>query len=88
MITGIDHPTKGEIIVNQTDILKLNESQMADWRGKNLGIVFQFYQLLPILTILENVMLPMQLANLYTTVTQQERAMFLFRTSWYRRFCA
>jgi putative ABC transport system ATP-binding protein len=76
MITGIDHPTKGEIIVNQTDILKLNESQMADWRGKNLGIVFQFYQLLPILTILENVMLPMQLANLYTTVTQQERAMF------------
>jgi putative ABC transport system ATP-binding protein len=76
MITGIDHPTKGQVIVNQTNILGLNESQMADWRGKNLGIVFQFYQLLPILTILENVMLPMQLANLYTPVTQEERAMF------------
>lgn len=76
MITGIDHPTKGQVVVNQTNILGLNESQMADWRGKNLGIVFQFYQLLPILTILENVMLPMQLANLYTPVTQEERAMF------------
>lgn len=76
MITGIDHPTKGQVVVNQTNIQGLSESQMADWRGKNLGIVFQFYQLLPILTILENVMLPMQLANLYTPITQEERAMF------------
>lgn len=76
MITGIDHPTDGDVFVNHTNILKLNESQMADWRGKNLGIVFQFYQLLPILTILENVMLPMQLANRYDSVTQQERAMY------------
>src|SRR5258708_7884203 len=65
MITGIDHPTSGEVIVNATDIYSVTESQRSLWRGRNLGIVFQFFQLLPMLTLLENVMLPMDYINLH-----------------------
>ena len=59
MITGIDRPTAGEVWVNNTALHKLSEGQMAHWRGRNLGIVFQFFQLLPTLSVLENIMLPM-----------------------------
>ena len=59
MITGIDHPSSGQVVIGGTDIYKMTESQRSLWRGKNLGIVFQFFQLLPMLTLLENVMLPM-----------------------------
>ncbi len=65
MITGIDHPTGGQVVVNGTDIYSITESQRSLWRGKNLGIVFQFFQLLPMLTLLENVMLPMDYVDLY-----------------------
>lgn len=61
MITGIDQPTKGEVIVAGKPIHHLSETQRARWRGENLGIVFQFYQLIPVLSLLENVMLPMQI---------------------------
>jgi putative ABC transport system ATP-binding protein len=77
MFTGIDHPTAGEVIVAQTRIRTLDEGQMAQWRGKNMGIVFQFFQLLPTLTIKENVMIPMDLAGMYSEPERQERAMFL-----------
>jgi ABC-type lipoprotein export system ATPase subunit len=66
MITGIDHPTSGQMIVGGTDIYhNMGESDRSRWRGRNLGIVFQFFQLLPMLTLLENVMLPMDYADLY-----------------------
>ncbi|MFN2150305.1 MAG: ABC transporter ATP-binding protein, partial [Anaerolineales bacterium] len=66
MITGIDHPTSGQVIVNGTNLYeKMSESQRSLWRGKNLGIVFQFFQLLPMLTLLENVMLPMDYVGMY-----------------------
>jgi ABC-type lipoprotein export system ATPase subunit len=78
MITGIDHPTSGEVIVNGTNIYAgMNESQRSLWRGKNLGIVFQFFQLLPMLTLLENVMLPMDYVNMYDFDERPERAMAL-----------
>src|SRR5512147_1686190 len=51
MITGIDRPTSGEVLVGDTAVHKLNENQMARWRGRNLGIVFQFFQLLPNLSV-------------------------------------
>lgn len=76
MITGIDYPTSGEVLVNKMNIHAQSESDMAEWRGKNMGIVFQFYQLLPILNLLENVMLPMQIAGVYSPIVQKERAMF------------
>jgi putative ABC transport system ATP-binding protein len=77
MFTGIDHPTSGEAVVAGTCIRELDEGQMAEWRGRHLGIVFQFFQLLPTLTIAENVMLPMDLCNLYDPVERYERALHL-----------
>ncbi len=63
MITGIDRPTRGEVIVDGVRIDNLSEDKLARWRGKNIGIVFQFFQLFPTLTALENVMLPMDFAK-------------------------
>jgi ABC-type lipoprotein export system ATPase subunit len=79
MITGIDHPTSGRVIVNGTDLYAMNESQRALWRGNNLGIVFQFFQLLPTLSLLENVMLPMDLVQVYQVDDRPVRAMDLLR---------
>lgn len=77
MITGIDRPTSGEIIINGAPVHSFNEAQMAAWRGRNLGIVFQFFQLFPTLTILENIILPMELNKLYSKSERRERAMHL-----------
>ena len=77
MVTGIDHPTGGEVIVNGTNIYSMNESRRALWRGKNLGVVFQFFQLLPMLTLLENVMLPMDYVGMYDFDERPKRAMDL-----------
>lgn len=65
ILTGIDHPTTGEIFVAEQALHILTEDQLAQWRGRNIGIVFQFFQLLPTLTILENVKLPMDFCNVY-----------------------
>ncbi len=77
MITGIDRPSAGEVWMGGTPVHKLNEGQMAVWRGRNLGIVFQFFQLLPTLTNVENVMLPMDFCNMYSLRERQKRAMAL-----------
>ncbi len=77
MITGIDRPTSGEVWVNGTAVHTLRESQMARWRGKNLGIVFQFFQLLPIISVVENIMLPMDFCNSYPMRKRAERALHL-----------
>ena len=77
MITGIDRPTSGEVLVGDVPVHTLSEGQMAAWRGRNLGIIFQFFQLLPALTIIENVMLPMDFCNMYTPRERPERAMQL-----------
>jgi putative ABC transport system ATP-binding protein len=77
MITGIDKPTLGQIIVAGTPIHQLNEGQMAKWRGHHLGIIFQFFQLLPTLSIIENVILPMDLCHKYTPQERLDRAMHL-----------
>jgi len=77
MITGIDHPTGGQVVIGGKDIYKMTESQRSLWRGKNLGIVFQFFQLLPMLTLLENVMLPMDYVSLYDFDERPKKAMQL-----------
>jgi ABC-type lipoprotein export system ATPase subunit len=74
MITGIDHPTSGAVRVADHDVHHMNESQLADWRGRNMGIVFQFFQLLPMLTVLENTMLPMDFCNQYALAEREARA--------------
>ena len=77
MLTGIDRPTSGEIFIGDAAIHTFNEDQMAEWRGQNLGIVFQFFQLIPTLTLVENVMLPMDINALYTPAERRERGMYL-----------
>src|SRR5512142_2800633 len=77
MITGIDRPTSGEVWVNGTAVHTLRENQLARWRGKSLGIVFQFFQLLPIISVAENVMLPMDFCNSYPMRQRSERALHL-----------
>ena len=77
MITGIDHPTGGEIHINGLPIHHLGEGEMAKWRGVNMGVVFQFFQLLPTLTLVENVMLPMDFCHVYGPRERREKAMHL-----------
>ncbi len=79
MITGIDRPTSGEIIVGNTAVQALNENRMAIWRGRNLGIVFQFFQLLPNLSVLDNVRLPMDLCKTFPARERRGRAMKLLK---------
>ena len=64
LIAGIDRPDSGTIQVNGTDVPSLNETQLAKWRARNIGFIFQFYNLLPVLTAFENVELPLLLTNL------------------------
>src|SRR5687768_5317407 len=59
MITGIDTPTSGEVLVASAAVHAMDQEQLAVWRGRNVGIVFQFFQLLPTLTVAENIILPM-----------------------------
>ena len=77
MITGIDRPTTGEVYVNGTAVHELNENRMARWRGKNLGIVFQFFQLLPTISVIENIMLPMDFCRTYPMREREQRALEL-----------
>ncbi len=74
VITGIDRPTRGEIVVAGTRVDELGQRQLALWRGRNVGIVFQFFQLLPSLTVAENVMLPMELCGMYAVGRRLTRA--------------
>jgi putative ABC transport system ATP-binding protein len=77
MLTGIDRPTAGEIYVDQTPLHTLGENRMAIWRSKHVGIVFQFFQLLPTLTVIENVMLPMDFGHMYGFGEREQRALAL-----------
>jgi len=80
MITGIDHPTEGRVVIGSTDIYtNVTESQRSKWRGRNMGIVFQFFQLLPMLTLLENVMLSMDFADMYDFDERPAHAMEMLK---------
>jgi putative ABC transport system ATP-binding protein len=77
MITGIDRPTSGEVYVSGEAVHKLSENQLARWRGRHVGVIFQFFQLLPTLTILENVMLPMDFCRVYKRRERKQHALHL-----------
>lgn len=79
MITGLDRPTEGEIVVGGEKVEKLGENQLAIWRGRTIGVVFQFFQLLPTLTAIENVMLPMDFCGTPVITERRERARELLR---------
>lgn len=77
LIAGLDRPSSGTVQVGDTAVHTLSESQLAAWRGKQVGVVFQFFQLLPTLTAVENVKLPMELASNGTPAQRQEKALEL-----------
>ncbi len=74
LLAGIDRPTSGTVRVADADLGSLSESGLAAWRGRNVGLVFQFFQLLPTLTVIENVMLPMDFAGKIPVAERRERA--------------
>ncbi|HCT78892.1 MAG TPA: ABC transporter ATP-binding protein [Micromonosporaceae bacterium] len=77
LLAGIDRPTSGTVQVADADLGSLSETGLAVWRGRNVGLVFQFFQLLPTLTVAENVMLPMDFAHKIPTGQRRERALHL-----------
>jgi putative ABC transport system ATP-binding protein len=77
VITGIDRPTSGEVIVDHIHIHALNEEQVAIWRGRSIGVIFQFFQLLPTLTAVENILLAMDYGGRYSAAERPERALRL-----------
>jgi putative ABC transport system ATP-binding protein len=77
MMAGIDRPTSGRVVVAGTEVHTMGENALAVWRGTHIGIVFQFFQLLPTLTVLENVMLPMDFCSTYPAAQRQTRALEL-----------
>jgi putative ABC transport system ATP-binding protein len=77
VITGIDKPTSGEVIVDKISIHKFNEEQIAIWRGRSVGVIFQFFQLLPTLTCVENILLAMDYGGHYSRGERPQQAMNL-----------
>jgi len=77
MVAGIDRPSAGSVAVAGTEIQSLSENKLASWRGRNIGFVFQFFQLLPTLTAAENVMLPMDFAKSIPLRERRKRAVAL-----------
>ncbi len=77
MVTGVDRPTSGAVRINGTLLNDLDENQLAKWRGANVGLVFQFHQLMPTLTVVENVTMPMDFAKLIPARERAKRAMDL-----------
>lgn len=74
VMTGIDKPTSGTVQILGTDLLSLPHRKIPSWRGKNIGVIFQFFQLLPTLSLLENVMLPMDFCGMYSPKEREQRA--------------
>ncbi len=79
VITGIDSPSSGEVYVASTAVHSLSQEQLAVWRGKNVGVVFQFFQLLPTLTVVENIILPMDFCKTFPPRERHERAISLLK---------
>jgi putative ABC transport system ATP-binding protein len=79
MITGIDHPTSGTIVVNGVQVHEMEENQLALWRGRNLGVIYQNFQLMPTLSLMNNIMLPMDFCGLWQRKNSPERALELLR---------
>ena len=77
LLTGIDHPSRGQVIVNGAALQQLNNEKLTLWRGENIGIVFQFFQLLPTLSLLQNIILPMDFLGKLSKPQRHERAMQL-----------
>ncbi len=74
ILSGIDRPTSGEVLHGENRLQDMSENKLARWRGENIGIVFQFFQLIPTLTVLENVLLPMDFCGIVPAAGRQKKA--------------
>lgn len=74
ILAGIDTPSAGEVMIDDIPVHRMTQDEVALWRGKNVGVVFQFFQLLPVLTVIENVMLPMDFCGVYPSRERRARA--------------
>ncbi|MCX8128850.1 MAG: ABC transporter ATP-binding protein [Clostridia bacterium] len=79
IMTGVDKPTSGDVIINNSSIVNLDEGSMAGFRGKNMGIIFQFFQLIPTLSVIENILLPMDLVKKIPVKDRKARAIQLLK---------
>lgn len=79
MITGVDELTGGEIIIDGVSLHKLSENQLATWRGRNIGTIYQSFQLLPMLTLVDNIVLPMDFSGGYRGRGSRQRALELLQ---------
>jgi putative ABC transport system ATP-binding protein len=77
VLTGVDKPSSGMVSVDGVDVGNTSERKLTRWRGRNVGIVFQFFQLLPTLTVVENVMMPMDFCNVHHPDERRDKAMAL-----------
>ncbi|NDJ84381.1 MAG: ABC transporter ATP-binding protein [Chloroflexi bacterium] len=77
MVTGVDSPTSGDVMVGDVSVSQAQQRKLTKWRARNIGIVFQFFQLLPTLTVAENVMAPMDFANVWKPSERRKRALEL-----------
>jgi putative ABC transport system ATP-binding protein len=77
MITGVDHPTGGEVIVDGAELHHMHETQLSQWRGRNIGVIYQSFHLMPGLSLLDNVLLPMDFCQLYQRGKSRKRALEL-----------
>ncbi len=80
MITGIDHPSAGEVIVTGREVHTMSENELAKWRSQHVGIIFQFFQMLPALSLLQNIILPMDFARKYSSRERETRALHLLES--------
>ncbi|MBL4658834.1 MAG: ABC transporter ATP-binding protein [Alcanivoracaceae bacterium] len=74
MMSAIDKPSRGQVLINDIDISQFKSDQLAAWRGHNIGLVFQFFQLIPTLTVLENIILPMDFCGVFSRKERKVRA--------------
>ncbi len=79
VLTGVDHPSEGEVWIGDVPVHSLSENRLALWRGRTLGIIYQSFYLMPSISLLHNVMLPMDVCGLYRRGQSEQRAMELLR---------
>lgn len=77
ILSGVDHLSEGSVLINQKRISLLNEEELSSWRGKELGIIFQFFQLIPTLSVIENILLPMDIVDVIPVEERERKAVEL-----------
>lgn len=79
ILTGVDKPTEGEVFIQTENISEYTENQLSKWRGNHIGIVFQFFQLIPTLSVMENILLPMDIVGIIPLEHREKKALSILK---------